>query len=275
MRIPKSVTDMIAFLSTLLIVYLAMCLALYLFQRQLLFFPVSEVNPAGTKHLMVDTGEATIKVWVVNPGRDEALIYFGGNAENVAYDIDAFGATFPGHTLYLVNYRGFGGSSGSASEAGLYHDALALYDRFSPKHKRFSAMGRSIGAAVAVYLASERKIDRLILVTPFDSALNVGRKLYPFFPMRLIVRDRYDALVRAGRVEAQTLVVAAGSDEIIPRENTLALVRALPQARLRFETLPDTGHNSLHFHPDYDRLLFAFMQQRDAKGLQGITDNHD
>jgi pimeloyl-ACP methyl ester carboxylesterase len=261
MRIPKSVTDMVAFLSTLLIVYLAMCLALYLFQRQLLFFPVAEVSPAGATHVTVDTGGAKIKVWVVNPGREEALIYFGGNAENVAYDIDTFGATFPGHTLYLVNYRGFGGSSGSPSEAGLYRDALALYDRFSPGHKRVAAMGRSIGAAVATYLASERAIEKLVLVTPFDSAVNVGRKLYPFFPMGLIVRDRYDSAGRAGKIKAKTLIIAAGSDGIIPNENTLALVRAFPEKQLQFETLPETSHNTLHFHPDYDRLLSEFMEE--------------
>jgi pimeloyl-ACP methyl ester carboxylesterase len=261
MRIPKSVTDMIAFLSTLLIVYLAMCLALYLFQRQLLFFPVSEVNPAGATHVTVDTGGAQIKVWVVNPGREEALIYFGGNAENVAFDIDTFGATFPGRTLYLVNYRGFGGSSGSPSEAGLYRDALALYDRFSLSHKRICAMGRSIGAAVATYLASERAVEKLILITPFDSAVNVGKKLYPFFPMGLIVRDRYDAAGRAGKIKAKTLIIAAGSDGIIPNENTLALVRAFPEKQLQFETLPETSHNTLHFHPDYDRLLSEFMQK--------------
>jgi pimeloyl-ACP methyl ester carboxylesterase len=261
MRISKSVADMTAFLSTLLIVYLAMCLALFLLQRQLLFFPVVETQLPGTEHLTVDTGDAKIKVWVINPGKEEALIYFGGNAENVAYDIDSFSKTFANQTLYLVNYRGFGGSSGSPSEAALYRDALALCDRFSKDHKSVSAMGRSIGAAVATYLASRREIRKLILVTPFDSAVNVGKKLYPFFPMGLIVRDRYDSAKHAGEISASTLIIAAGSDEIIPRESTLALARAFPEARLRFEILPETGHNTLHFHPDYDRLLSEFMAE--------------
>jgi pimeloyl-ACP methyl ester carboxylesterase len=260
MQLRKSAAKMTALLAILLAAYLAMCLALYFFQRQLLFFPTAEVARPGTQSIIVDTGGAKLKVWVVNPGRENALIYFGGNAENVAYAVDDFSAAFPASTLYLVNYRGYGGSSGTPDEAGLYHDALALYDRIAAEHGRMMVMGRSIGSAVATYLAAERETDKLILVTPFDSAVNVARRLYPLFPVALIVRERYDSLGRAAKITAPTLVIAAGSDEIIPEESTRNLVRAFPPARLRFEILPETGHNTLQLHPDYYRLLTAFVR---------------
>jgi pimeloyl-ACP methyl ester carboxylesterase len=252
---------MTAFLATLLSAYLAVCLLLYVFQRRLLFFPTAEVDLSGTESRFVDTGDATVKVWVVNPGRAKALIYFGGNAENVAYDVDDFRAIFHDRTLYLVNYRGYGGSSGTPDEAGLYRDALALYDRFAPAHEGVAVMGRSIGSAVAAELASKRETEKLILITPFDSAVSVARTLYPVFPMTLIVRDRYDAAARAAKITAPVLIVAAGSDEIIPPENTRALARAFPEGQLRFEILPGTGHNTLQLHPDYDRLLSSFINR--------------
>ncbi|MEJ2501059.1 MAG: alpha/beta hydrolase [Campylobacterales bacterium] len=252
---------MTAFLATLLTAYLAMCLLLYVFQRRLLFFPTAEVDLDGTESRFVDTGDATIKVWVVNPGHVKALIYFGGNAENVAYDVDEFSARFPGRTLYLVNYRGYGGSSGTPDEAGLYRDALALYDRFAPAHDRMAVIGRSIGSAVATELASKRATEKLVLITPFDSAVSVAQKLYPLFPMRLIVRDRYDSLARSEKISVPVLIIAAGRDEIIPPENTRRLARAFSEEQLRFETLPGTGHNDLHLHPDYDRLLSNFINR--------------
>jgi pimeloyl-ACP methyl ester carboxylesterase len=252
---------MTAFFATLLITYLAACLLLYVSQRRLLFFPVTEVDLPGTKSRFVDTGDAVIKVWVVNPGRAKALIYFGGNAENVAYDVDAFSARFRERTLYLVNYRGYGGSSGTPDEAGLYRDALALYDRFAPAHESMAVIGRSIGSAVATELASKRETEKLVLITPFDSGTSVAQKLYPFFPMGLIVRDRYDSVARAEKITAPVLIIAAGSDEIIPQENTRNLARSFPKDQLRFELLPETGHNTLQLHPDYDRLLSEFINR--------------
>lgn len=261
MQFPKSVESMVSFLSTFLIVYLLMCLALYLLQRQLLFFPTSEVEISGAEQMVVDTGEERIRVWRVNPGKEEALVYFGGNAENVAYNIATFAALFEKRTLYLVNYRGYSGSSGSPSEAGLYHDALGVYDHIAADHRSISVMGRSIGSAVATYLASKRPVQKLLLVTPFDSAVNVGRKLYWFFPMELIMKEQYDSLSRVGDISAPTLIMAAAEDEIIPYENTLNLARAFPEKQLQFESIPESGHNTLHLHPRYEALLMAFMEQ--------------
>ena len=252
---------MTALLATLLSAYVAACLLLYAFQYRLIFFPVEAVDLPGTAFRLVDTGEAKIKVWVVNPGMSKALIYFGGNAENVAYDVDDLRAIFPGRTLYLVNYRGYGGSSGTPGGTGFYHDALALYDRLAPEHERIAVMGRSIGSAVATELASKRETEKLILITPFDSALSVAQKLYPVFPMGLIIRDRFDSAARAAEITAPVLIIAAENDEIIPPENTRSLARAFSEEQLRFELLPGTGHNDLHRHPDYGRLLSNFINR--------------
>ena len=249
---------MILFILTLTISYIAICFLLFIFQRQMIYFRTSEVSVPGVAHTVLDTGEVRIKVWTLNPGKEKALIYFGGNAENVAYNIDDFRVIFPEHTVYLVNYRGYGGSSGSPSEEGFQSDALLTYDHFGKQHSSVSVMGRSIGAAVATHLATKRDIEKLILVTPFDSAVNVGKKFYPFLPIDLILQERLDAAGMAPAITIPTLIVAAADDEIIPSESTENLVKAFVKTEVEFVSLSG-GHNSVHLDPDYKRIIADFI----------------
>jgi len=251
---------MISFIATFTIVYVAMCFLLFIFQRQMIYFPTSEVSVPGAAYTVLDTGEVRIKVWTLNPGKEKALIYFGGNAENVAYNIDDFGTLFADRTVYLVNYRGYGGSSGSPHEEGFYSDALLAYDHFTKQHTALCVMGRSIGAAVATYLASKRDVDKIILVTPFDSAVNVGKKIYWFFPMGLILKERLDSAGRAEKITTETLIIAAANDRIIPYEHTRNLVKAFTKTEVEVATLDGTGHNTVHLHPDYRKIIAAFMR---------------
>ena len=260
MQILKNGRNMISFIATLTIAYVLMCFLLFVFQRQIIYFPTSEVSVPGIAYTTLDTGEVRIKVWTLNPGKEKALIYFGGNAENVAYNINDFGTLFADRTVYLVNYRGYGGSSGSPHEEGFYSDALLAYDHFSKHHTALSTMGRSVGAAVATYLASKRDIDKLILVTPFDSAMNVGKKLYWFFPMGLILKERLDSVGRATEITTDTLIIIAANDRIIPYENTHNLIQSFNKTRVEVATFSNTGHNTVHLHPDYKKIITAFMR---------------
>ena len=251
---------MISFIITLSIAYIAICFLLFIFQRQMIYFPSSEVNVPDVAHTVLDTGEVRIKVWILNPGKEKVLIYFGGNAENVAYNIDDFRTLFFDRTVYLVNYRAYGGSSGSPHEEGFYRDALFAYDHFKKEHTALSVMGRSIGGAVATYLASKRDVEKLILVTPFDSAVSVAKKLYWFFPMDLILREQLDSVAKADKIRADTLIIAAENDRIIPYAHTHNLAQAFSQTEVELVTLSDRGHNTVHLHPDYRKTIAAFMK---------------
>ncbi len=251
---------MVSLIAVLSISYVLLCFLFFIFQRQMIYLPTSEVSVPGVKYTILDTGEVHIKVWTLNPGKEKALIYFGGNAENVAYNIDDFRTLFADRTVYLVNYRGYGGSSGSPYEEGLYSDALFTYDHFIKQHSALSTMGRSIGGAVATYLASKRDIEKLILVTPFDSAVNVGKKLYRFFPMDLIVKERLDSVGSAAKITKDTLIIVAGNDRIIPYENTLNLINSFKKTEVQAVTLGNVGHNTVHHHPDYKKIIRSFMR---------------
>jgi uncharacterized protein len=195
---------------------------------------------------------------VRRPGA-RALIYFGGNAEDTALNIDAFSVAFPDHSLYLVNYRGYGGSSGRPTEAGLTADALTAYDHVRSEHSDITVMGRSLGSGVAVYLASERPVTRLVLVTPYDSLVNVARHHFRFLPVGALMRDRYDSASRAPQVRAPVLVVIAANDEIIPRARSEALVAAFPAEQVRTALIAGQGHNTLDLAPDYLGSVANFL----------------
>jgi pimeloyl-ACP methyl ester carboxylesterase len=257
----KSVKAMLSFVTTLLLAYAALCLVLFIFQRQMIYFPTSEVSVEGVPHIVLDSGEARIKVWTLNPHQARAIIYFGGNAENVAYNVDDFRQMFPEHTVYLVNYRGYGGSSGSPNESALYADAVLAYDHFSKAHTSVAVMGRSVGSAVATYLASERDVRKLLLITPFDSAVSVGKRLYPFFPIGLILQDKLDSKSRAGRIGAKTMIVATKDDEIIPYAHTTALAEAFKKTHLQVVELREVGHNTIQLHPAYSKTVSEFMNR--------------
>lgn len=241
-------------LFSIALVYLGVCALMFVAQRSLLYYPVAGAQPAGAERVDIASGDVTVRVWARAAGA-EALVYFGGNAEDVGGNFAPFAAAMPQRALYLVNYRGYGGSSGSPTEAGLLADALAVYDHVAARHSRVAVVGRSLGSGVAMHLAHERPVSQLALVTPFDSIENVAAGVYPFLPVRWLLKDRFDSVSRVTGVGALTLVVIAGSDDVIPRARTDALVAKFPAGQVRVEVVPGATHNNL----DYEPLLAAFL----------------
>jgi uncharacterized protein len=247
---------MLSTLTAIALAYGAACAFMFFAQRSLLYFPVAGAPPAGAERLELRSGDATLRVWVrTMPGAD-ALIYFGGNGEDVGMNFAPFVAALPRHSLYLVNYRGYGGSTGSPSEPALFADALAVFDHVRARHASVAVAGRSLGSGVAVYLARERPVSRLALVTPYDSVENVAAGVYPFLPVRWLIRDRFDSASRIADVRMPTLVVIAERDEVIPRARTDALVAKFPPGQARVEVVRGATHNDL----EYEHLLAHFLK---------------
>lgn len=247
--------------------YVLICLLLFAGQRSHIYYPVRESHPEGFQSIRVQGDGAELKVWVVRrPGR-RAILYFGGNAEDVAYNLAAFSAAFPGHSIYLVNYRGYGGSSGEPTESGLTSDAVAVFDELARRHSEISVIGRSLGSGVAAFLASVRDIRRLVLVTPFDSLVNVARAHFGYFPVSLLMRDRYDSERLVPSIRAPVLIIIAANDEIIPRARSDALVAAFGPSRARVTVLDGVGHNDIDGRPQYLQSVAEFL----GAGVSGVT----
>jgi len=165
----------------------------------------------------------------------------------------------PGTSVYLVNYRGYGGSTGSPSEAALFADAVQLFDLLSERHTRISAIGRSIGSGVAAYLAAERPVERVVLITPQDSAVAIAKRLYPIYPVDWMLKDKYDNVAHARRISAPVQVVIAANDRIIPPEHAERLVQTFVYEPVEKVVIDGAGHNTISAFDGYWEAIAAFL----------------
>lgn len=203
----------------------------------------------------LDGTDAGIRISVRESDGPDALVYFGGNAEDVSRNLPDFAAAFPTHAIYLLHYRGYGGSAGEPTEAGLAKDALALFDLVHKTHGRVTVIGRSLGSGLAVRVASQRNVARLVLVTPYDSLQDIAADLYPWMPVRWLLIDKYESWRYAPKVSAPTVLVEAEHDEVIPRASTRKLLGRFRQGVAHLEVIPGAGHNSIAQSDRYLALL--------------------
>src|SRR3954452_15417245 len=128
----------------IVMLYAGLCGALIILQRSLIYYPQPRSNQTGATMMTLQTEAGPVFVSArPRPGPD-ALIYFEGNAEDVSLNLPSFSAVFPSHSIYLLHYRGYGGSSGSPSEKAFIADALALFDQVHDQHKNIVVVGRSL-----------------------------------------------------------------------------------------------------------------------------------
>ena len=228
---------------------------LYFAQRSMMYFPVhthltpQQVSlPEATEVVLATADGEKVLTWHVAPKPGKALvIYFHGNAEIVPGRADRYRALIADGTgLLAVSYRGYSTSTGRPTEEGLRQDALAAYafaaSRVEPN--RIALWGHSLGTGVAVRLASEREIGRLVLEAPFFSAVDIAAKVYPFIPVRLLMRDQFRSDLRIGTVTAPVLVVHGERDTVVPIESGERLF-ALIRAPKRFVRYPRGDHVNL------------------------------
>ena len=254
-----SLQAVVPFAAAFAVAYALLCGWMYVTQRSQMYFPTPDSTAAPARAWWIENSGERIKVWVVPRAGPSALLYFGGNAEDVAGSVQPLLEALPEHSLYLVNYRGYGGSTGQPTETALRADALAVFDEVRRRHAVLSVMGRSLGSGVAVQLASARPVERLVLVTGFDSLANVAAAHFPWLPVRLLMKDRYESARLAPDVSAPVLMVIAGHDEIIPRARSDALASAFRGGQAAVVVLPGVGHNTLDLSPQYLRSVRRFM----------------
>ena len=240
------------------LVYAALCAALFVFQRSLIYFPQPGAAPRASTTLRLPTPAGDVLATVRSHNGPNALIYFGGNAEDVSYSVPGFATAFPDHALYFLHYRGYGGSAGSPSETALVEDGLALFDKVRAQHPHIVVVGRSLGSGVAVQVASQRPVARLVLVTPFDSLEDLAASHYPIFPVRWLLRDTYRSSDFAPRVTAPTTIIAAEHDEVIPRASAELLFTRFAPGIATIEVLPGMGHNTIEQSSRYWGVLRGF-----------------
>lgn len=254
------------------VVYVAMVAALYLFQRKLQYFPDTRtIEPAAVGlpdarvvTLQTDDGERLI-AWYV-PARDgnRTIVYFHGNAGSIAFRaVRAKAAIARGFGILLVSYRGYGGSSGAPSEAGLLEDgrsAIAYLKSQGLSADQLVYFGESLGSGVAVQLAVEAPPAAVILDAPFTSAAEVGAGVYWWVPVRTLLKDKFDSVSRIPRLKSSLLVIHGTADNVVPIELGRALFRAAPEPKRMIEV--EGGAHSVDLDDTLWSQISAFLSAR-------------
>lgn len=231
---------------------------MYLVQRSMMYFPDTTRTPPAAaglpeaEEVVLDTADGVRAIaWHVPPrGEKPVVLYFHGNGGAIAYRVFRFRDLIADGTgLVALSYRGYAGSTGTPSEAGLIADAEAAYAfaaaRYPPE--RIAVFGESLGTGVAVALAAEKPVGRVILEAPFTSAADVGASVYWFIPVRLLMKDQFRSDERIGRVTAPLLVLHGERDNVVPirfGERLFALARE-PKRMVRYK---QGGHEGLDAH---------------------------
>ncbi|HUP96416.1 MAG TPA: alpha/beta hydrolase [Usitatibacter sp.] len=252
--------------------YVAIATLVWFAQERLLFYPQrprgEPTAPPGwtleTVEFASRDGTRLVGVLVRPPvDRPPLVLYYGGNAEEVtAYAHDAAN-TYGERAVLFVNYRGYGASTGRPGEKDMVADALELFDwaarRGDIDGARIALHGRSLGTGVAVQVAAARSAARCVVLTsPFDSARDVAREIYPWLPVALLMRHPFDSLAHAPRLAMPVLILMGDADDLIPHRHSERLADAWggPVERVAFEGF---GHNDLSMHPRYDEAIKTFL----------------
>ncbi len=239
------------------IVYLVLVLLVYFGQSRLIYFPETEqdisftptqIGLAYESVKISTTDNETLHGWFVpTPEAKATVLFFHGNAGNISHRMDYLPMFHRlGYNLFIIDYRGYGQSSGSPSESGTYQDAQAAW-RYLVEDKgvvpsRVVIFGESLGGAVASWLAAREKPGALVLASAFTSVPDMATKIYPFLPVHLISRFDYNTLESLRSVACPVLVAHSPEDEIVPFKHGQKLYQAAPEPK-QFLTLQG-GHNN-------------------------------
>ena len=263
----------------LAIAYGAVLVLVYLFQSHLVFFPgtgrEAVVTPRSyglrfeTVRISTADGETLDAWWVPAENARGVVLFFHGNAGNISHRIDYLQMFHRlRYSTLIVDYRGYGKSTGTPSEAGTYRDAEAAWQYLvtarSVRPQDIVLAGESLGAAVATWLAAQTKTRAVILLSTFTSVNDLGAQVYWFLPVRLLSRIGYDNLANLKRIRAPVFIAHSRDDDIAPYAHGRKLFDAAAEPKTFLEMRG--GHNDgfIFTQPEWVAALGDFLDRHAA-----------
>ena len=238
----------------LAMLYVVFAGLVYLFQRKLQYFPdpTSVPLPPDPKYRGIETVNLTTTdglrrfAWHWRGRFPATLVIFHGNAGHRGHRLDWIEDLHSlGYGVFVLDYRGYGGSEGSPTEEGFYRDGEAAVRWLEKQGIRdLVYFGESLGCGVAVEMAKRQPPLALILQSGFSSALDVARKAYPYLPVRLLMKDRFDSKQKMAKILRPALFIHGEQDSIIPMKLGRALYEAANEPKTWFP-IPEADHNDL------------------------------
>ena len=235
-------------------VYAGLCLSLYVFQSRLIFFPSATLSTTpqavGLRYEEVrlrSSEDTEIHAWyIANPATDLTVLFCHGNAGNISHRLQTMRLLHElGVNVLIFDYAGYGQSSGQPSEAQLYADARAVWSHLVTdrglRAEQVVVFGRSLGGGVATQLATEVQAAGLVLESSFTSVSDMGARLYPMFPVRWLVRFRFDNRSKLPNIRSPVMVMHSPDDNTVPFEHGQTLFE-LATSPKQFFTMSG-GHN--------------------------------
>lgn len=243
--------------------------AAWLSQERLIFFPQPLTDtthlPAHAQPLEIVAKDGTRLAGFMLMGSARpapVLLYFGGNAEEISWTL-ADRRWPAAWTVAGLNYRGYGRSEGRPGEPELVADGLALFDAIAARPeidpRRIVVVGRSLGTGVAARLAAERPVAGAVLISPFDSLVEIGRRHYPWLPVSWLLRHRFDSIAAAKHARVPLLTIVGTADGIIPLARSRVLHDAWGGPK-QWVAVDGAGHNDLGAARDFWESIPRFLE---------------
>lgn len=236
-------------------------------EKKLVATPADAGLPFEDLYLTAEDG-VRINGWFVPfQGSEGVLLWFHGNAGNMGNRIDLLQHLHEELKLniLIIDYRGYGNSEGEVSEEGTAKDALAAYDDLLSRPdihpERIFVFGQSLGAAVAVRLATESRIGGLILEAPFTSVKAMTAEIFPWLPFKGLISIKYDSIRKIKSVQSPLLVMHGDQDRVVPYEQGQQIFEAADTPKT-FYTITGADHNNTYVvgGPGYFETMKRFIQ---------------
>lgn len=270
------------FIIVIVVAYLLLALLLYLFQAKFVYFPSKTISQtpsvlglAYEPVTLLTADEVEISAWYV-PRQDAVatLLFFHGNAGNVADRIEIIHQLHQlGFSVFMVDYRGYGNSAGTPTEAGTYEDASAawhyLRDHYGLREQDIIIYGHSLGGAIAAWLAAQHTPRALILEAAFSSFVEIAGEAYPYLPVSLLVRFGYDTRQSVSEVTVPVLIIHSTEDRVINYSHAQTLFDAAVGTKQLLTLRGSHDMAALEYPQQYRRGLMHFVtrlnQQQDEE----------
>ncbi len=247
---------MLKILLSLLGIFALFCIVASLIHRYFIYIPdrkrvaPKDAGLSGVEEIVFKAEDGTKLIAWYRPSRDgkPTLLYFTGNAGNVADRAGKIRAiAADGYGVFMLNYRGFGGSGGRPTETKIVNDAVRAYDYLrglGVAPHNIVLYGESLGTSVATQVSLKREAQALVLEAPFTSVVDVGRLAWPLLPLKYIMADQFRTLERIGEVDVPLFIVHGGRDAVIPLDMARRVYHAA-NAPKTLKVVKRAGHNDL------------------------------